>query len=120
MKIDTMQISTFISMVVIITAGAILLSTQFALYTADDSKYLENALISNRRKQVLGASTNNVENNQLNSTLCPEQSQVLGYINYRGEKLILDNKNLDQKPTACFKTVEEANSDGYYYVTESK
>lgn len=113
MRIDIRQVSSFIFLVVIITAASVLSSTQFALRTADDSSYIQTALIKNSTRQVLGASTNTIFKS---SDFCPDNKNVLGFLDYNGSKIILGDENKFLEPTACFENIEQANSEGYFLV----
>lgn len=44
---------------------------------------------------------------------CPQDSPVIGWIDYRGEKLIVDSIPNDYPPSACFVSDEKAEQEGY-------
>lgn len=118
MNKNWVQLPSFFLFIVVLTGVTILSTTQFALHTADDSRYLELALIKNQKtEQVLGASTTNDQSTTNN--LCPESQPVLGFIDFKGNKLILDKLDDTQKPSACFIDISKANADGYFYKAKS-
>lgn len=114
---DILHVSLYLGTLALVTSIAIISLPFLTLKTADDSKYLEFALITASRKSVLGASTENQENQ---NSLCTAKLPIIGYINLRGEKLIVTSLEKDQKPSACFKDIQQANADGYYFKETSK
>ncbi len=44
---------------------------------------------------------------------CPDDKPVMGWIDYRGEKKIVDHVPDNQDPSACFSSIENAKTEGY-------
>lgn len=55
---------------------------------------------------VLGINTDNQE-----KTKCPKETPIIGWIDYAGNKKIVDDIN--QSPSACFRSIEEAFEQGW-------
>jgi len=109
---DILHVLLYLGTLTIVTSIAIISLPILTLKTTDDSKYLEYALTSPSRKAVLGASTKNQDNQ---NNLCSANSPIIGFIDLNGDKLILTSFEKDQKPSACFKDIKDANADGYYF-----
>ena len=60
-------------------------------------------------QKVLGIST------QSPDFLCPIHKPIIGWIDYRGRKLIVDNLSDKTEPSACFESVERAQEEGFFY-----
>ena len=114
---DILHVSLYLGTLAMVTSIAIISLPFLTLKTADDSKYLEYALITSSRKSVLGAST---ENQEKQNSLCSSNSPIIGFIDFNGDKLVVTSLEKDQKPSACFKDIQQANSDGYYFKETSK
>jgi hypothetical protein len=114
---DILHVSLYLGTLALITSIAIISLPFLTLKTADDSKYLEFALVTSARKSVLGASTTTLGNQ---ADLCTPKLPLIGYINLKGDKLIVTSLETGQKPSACFKNVQDANADGYFYKDDSK
>jgi hypothetical protein len=74
--------------------------------TGDDSAMLFRFLEKQNSKQVLGVSTNTPDP-------CPSDRPIIGWINFQGQKTIQDSLSPEASASACFHTVEEAQSQGY-------
>lgn len=74
--------------------------------TFNDSEYLKN----NNKPQVLGVKETN---NDLENNHCPVDKPVIGWIDYQGNKKIIDKLEKDQNPIICFESVEEAKNLGF-------
>jgi|GEM_PF-5970570 hypothetical protein len=114
---DILHFSLYLGTLALVTSIAIISLPFLTLKTADDSKYLEFALITSARKSVLGASTQNQEKQ---NSLCTDKLPVIGYIDLKGDKLIVISLEKEQKPSACFKNIQDANADGYYFKETEK
>ncbi len=82
----------------------------FITKTVDDGTILvtkKNTLATTT--QVLGA--NNLEDKEL---ICPKEKPIIGWVDYFGNKKIVDYLDPEQKPSICFKNFEEANKDGFF------
>jgi hypothetical protein len=113
---NVLHLSLYLGSLALVTSVAIISLPFLALKTADDSKYLEFALITSSRKSVLGASTTKEENQ---TSVCTPKLPIIGYINLKGEKLIVADLEKEQKPSACFKNLQEANENNYYFQVTS-
>jgi hypothetical protein len=81
-------------------------AVRFAVRTNDDSRQLNQYLRGLSKNQVLGASSRP-------SKYCPEETPVVGWIDFSGKKVLPSNLPENQIPSACFKSYEEATSEGY-------
>lgn len=78
--------------------------------TSDDSAMLFQFLERQQGKQVLGA------NSKTEEFPCPEARPIIGWINYAGKKEIRKYLPPEISASACFLSIQEANSQGYYEI----
>ena len=90
---------------------AVALVTPVSFRTADDSKILFETLLKEPKSEVLGASTQIYKTEGLNT--CPADRPIIGWINYQGKKIVVQALDKDQKPSSCFKTLDEAKASGF-------
>jgi hypothetical protein len=83
---------------------AISFSGSVSFRTADDTKLLEGVLFQ-QKTQVKGAYSGN--------NLCPTDQPIVGWIDFEGNKKVVENLPKNQSPSACFKTIEEAKKEGF-------
>ena len=110
-----LHISFFSVSVTVLSGIAILASTGVALKTGDESKYLQQYSLSSdplKNGNVLGVSTNNTGEQNLS---CPKNKPVIGYINFKGQRLIKNTLKAGQTAGACFEDVQAANRDSFFY-----
>jgi hypothetical protein len=86
-----------------------ILTTAFPFYTADDSSYLPSFLEKANRPSVLGANTEE----ELRIYGCSKEKPVIGWIDYKGNKVIKESLPLNESASACFKNLEEAKKEGF-------
>lgn len=79
--------------------------------TADDREYLYRELERTSQGQVLGTSTNKAA--ELYG--CNEKKPIIGWIDFKGNKVIRDTLPSGQHASSCFATVQEANQAGFYF-----
>ena len=60
-------------------------------------------------KSVLGVNSKNSE-----TLSCSSEKPIIGWIDYKGQKLIVPELAQTQTPSACFKTLEDANYESYF------
>jgi hypothetical protein len=82
---------------------------EFSYKTVDDSKLVQNYLYSQPNSKVLGASSKKSDVQK-----CPETSPIIGWIDFRGKKLIKENLPADLSASSCFKNLDEAHEAGFY------
>ncbi|GEM_PF-1117019 len=75
--------------------------------TDDDSFILFQFLEKQNVQQVLGASSNSQENP------CPEDKPIIGWIDFSGNKQVRKVLPPGSSASACFKDLEEAQSQGF-------
>ena len=107
-----LQRSLMFGLSLLMSIGAIAGGVGFSYKTVDDSdvfyQYLNQTNIQSGG-QVLGANSEYKEKQEL----CPENTPIVGWIDFRGKKIIKNDLPSDQIPSACFENVETANSAGY-------
>jgi hypothetical protein len=90
---------------------AVALVTPVSFRTADNSKILFEKILKEPKNEVLGASTELYKADSLNA--CPEEKPVIGWIDYQGQKIVVNSLGQNQKPSVCFKTIDEATAAGF-------
>lgn len=80
---------------------------QFSSPTDDGNDQLFNYLEQGSGGQVLGA--NSEDNNY-----CPEDKPIIGWVDYRGNKIITNTLPNTEKPSVCFETTIEANQQEFF------
>lgn len=76
--------------------------------TTDDSSAVPEILRNGWGQGVLGKDSEDVEAG------CPKSAPIIGWIDFSGEKLIVDYLPEGQNPSACFASIQAANLEGYY------
>jgi hypothetical protein len=93
----------------LLVTAAVAGGIEFSYKTVDDSKFINDYMLSGSNSQVLGASTKKSE-----LPKCPESSPVIGWIDFNGKKLIKQNLPADLTASSCFKTIDEAHEAGFF------
>lgn len=90
--------------------------TQFGRTTKDDLNKLVEKLEEYPKEQVLGVNSE-LEENTYSENLygCPENKPIIGWIDFRGRKLIKTVLPKNQRASACFRSLEEAKEAGFDY-----
>lgn len=83
---------------------AISFSGSVSFRTTDDTTLLESVLFQ-QKTQVKGAYSGN--------NICPVEKPIVGWIDFEGNKKVVENLPKNQTPSACFKTIEEAKQEGF-------
>jgi hypothetical protein len=89
---------------VIFAFVAILFSGPISFQTMDDTQLLYKGVFD-EKTQVKGAFSKN--------DFCPEIKPVIGWIDFQGNKKIVESLPADQQPSACFETLDKAKEEGY-------
>jgi len=95
---------TLLGASVILSVTAITISTSLSFRTTDDSQLLYK-ILSGEKTQVKGAFSEN--------EFCPKNKQIIGWIDFQGNKKIVQSLPEDAEPSACFSNLEEAQKEGY-------
>lgn len=89
---------------VILSVTAITISGSLNTKTVDDSALIYK-ILTGEKTQVKGAFSQN--------NFCPKNKQVIGWIDFQGNKKIVQSLPDDIQPSSCFKSVQEAQDNGY-------
>jgi hypothetical protein len=87
-----------------------LLTPQFGFKTIDDTSLLPEYLTNYNQStssQVLGANDRNSSNQ------CPLDKPIVGWLSYRGDKVLPDKLPVGESPSVCFGSYEEAYQEGF-------
>jgi len=107
-----LQRSLMFGLSLLMSIAAIAGGVGFSYKTVDDSdifyQYLNKTNIQSGG-QVLGANSEDEEK----PGLCPENTPIVGWIDFRGKKIIKNDLSSDQTPSACFEDIQAANTAGY-------
>ncbi len=97
----------------IVSSFLIITFTQvFAFRTYDDSKEVPQLLESQNFGSVLGANSNSRNDGE---GYCPSSKPIIGWIDFEGNKRIMENLPINQEASACFRTEDEAKEAGFSY-----
>lgn len=88
----------------VLSVTAIMISSSLSFKTTDDSQLLYQ-ILSQQKTQVKGAFSEN--------SFCPKNKQIIGWIDFQGNKKIVQSLPIDTEPSACFTNIEEAQKEGY-------
>jgi hypothetical protein len=98
----------------IVSSFLIITFTQvFAFRTHDDSKEIPALIESQSFRNVLGANSNDS-----GEDYCPSSKPVIGWVDFEGNKRIMEFLPVNQEASACFRTEEEAKEAGFKYEYE--
>jgi len=96
--------------VLVVLAVGISLAPTGAVETFDETPLL-NAMLEQQstKGEVLGENTSQTTNP------CGQNYPIIGWVDFTGNKVIRGYLPEHLKPSACFKTVEEAHEAGFFY-----
>lgn len=115
-----LQRSLIIGLALIMSFFLVANFTKFARYTKDDITKLSQNLEEYPKEQVLGVNTQQ----DLESTKdiekygCPKYKPIIGWIDFRGRKLIKHTLPNKQMASACFESLEQARQAGFEYESD--
>lgn len=97
----------------VVIVAMLFVSTAFntvSFTTADDTSHLFEILQRTAKRNILGAS--NDSQDYLKG--CSEEAPVIGWIDYRGEKVVVDTLPDSEDASACFVDLDEAAKQGFF------
>jgi hypothetical protein len=106
---EILQRSLAFGISLLLVTASIAGGVEFSYKTVDDSKFMNEYMLSGSNSQVLGASTKKSELQK-----CPETSPIIGWIDFNGKKLIKQDLPPDLTASSCFKSINEAHEAGFF------
>lgn len=99
-----------LAVLVLISVFTVGIAFKVPLRTTDDSQNLPKILEKAMSKNILGASTENKDY----LFGCDEKKPVIGWIDYSGNKIVTNTLPDNEKASACFANLKEAQSEGFF------